>query len=139
MVRLIKLTLVLFCALALHSCDENFTLILNVDCSQCVRVEPKETTATFEFSSGYEKIVFTLYEGFYTEGNVYYSDTLTVDYFEKKLPVETYYTATAEYIIEGEKRIVVDGENIEKKLATSECQIDCWVILGGNFDLTYIY
>jgi len=121
-----------------YSC-ENVDFLMNVDCTQCVRVEPIETRAVLEFSTQYGEVPFVIYKGDYESGDIILQDTIISETYEFDLDVDANYTIAAEYTLSDKKITVVDGEFIEKRLAASECSLDCWVVLGGDFDLTLKY
>ena len=127
-----------FLVLNLYSCD-NFNLIMNVDCTQCVRVEPDDVDATILLSYENDGIPLTIYEGKYEIGTIIFQDTIFEEEFIYNLNVDAEYTIAAEYNLIERTIIVIDSEYIEKRLASSECQLDCWVVLGGDFDLRLKY
>lgn len=122
----------------LSACD-NFNFIMNVDCTTCVRVEPENFDAYLEFSYEGTGIPFSIYEGEFEAGSLIFQDTIFENEFNYTLDVNQMYTIAAEYESNGKKIIVIDSEYIEKRLASSECQLDCWVVLGGAFDLRLKY
>ena len=66
-------------------------------------------------------------------------DTINEANFEIWVPVDNYYTVTAEYKVGNKTITAVDKARVYKKENTSDCDEDCWIVFDGTVDVRLKY
>jgi hypothetical protein len=60
--------------------------------------------------------------------------TVSVSNYITDLPVNEYYSVAAEYMHNGKKVVVVDGDKLKIYRVSDNCDEICWIFRGGKVD-----
>ena len=116
----------------------------DVNCFECRNTLPDSGIVTIRLSiNDQNKLVpIEVYNASYNENmsdKLVLKDTLSIEKMNYKLPVDQYYSVKATYR-SGNKTInAIDGEALKTRNATSYCSQNCWIIYGGQIDVTLKY
>lgn len=129
--------------LGLLSCGDEYILD-DVDCSECYVPKPDFGPVTVKLSINAEnsRIPVKIFKGKYEEkylndfSSAVHIDTISQSSFEVDLKVNEYYSVAAEYIKDGKKTIVVDGDKLKIYKVSDNCDEVCWIFRGGEIDAT---
>jgi hypothetical protein len=132
-----------FIILGLLSCGDEY-LLDDVDCSECYVPKPEFGPVTVEITLNAEnsRIPIKIFKGKYEEkflndfSSAVHVDTISQSSFEVDLKVNEYYSVAAEYIKDGKKTIVVDGDRLKLYKVSDSCDEVCWIFRGGEIDAT---
>jgi len=120
------------------SCERDVpSKLAGVDCNDCDNVRPEEgkllVTLTINDENPYVPLV--IYRGNIEDNNIEYVDTsYSTDYWVI-VPVDNYYSITAEYK-SGDKTIfAVDGDEFKIKYTDTDCSYPCYYFYGGYYDV----
>ncbi len=139
-----KLPLILsFLFFGLLSCGDEY-FFDDVDCSQCYVPKPEfgPVKVSVTMNSENTRIPIKIFKGKYEEAflknyeSAVIIDTLSVSSIEYNLDVNEYYSVAVEYIQNGEKVIVVDGDKLKMYKVSDSCDEVCWIFKGGDIDAT---
>ncbi|MFH0866387.1 MAG: hypothetical protein V1904_09330 [Bacteroidota bacterium] len=126
--------------LAIASCNDSYDSD-SVDCStydysDCVTSEPYDGRMYVKLTINDENInvPIAIYRGNLEDNDLYLADTAKNEYYDTLLPVDGFYTVTAEYKRNGEKIFAVDGDDIKKSHA-DVCDSVCWDVKTGSVNL----
>lgn len=137
-----KLPLILsFLLLGLLSCGDEY-FFDDVDCSECYVPKPEYGPVTISFTHNAEnsRIPIKIFRGKYEESflndnsNVVVVDTVSQSSAIYDLEVNEYYSVAAEYMVNGKKVIVVDGDKLKLYKVSDSCDEVCWIYRGGVID-----
>lgn len=133
-------TFSLIACLSISSCNDN-TDSDSVDCStydysDCITSEPYDGRMNVKLTINDEnpKVPISIYRGKLEDNDLYLTDTVYKENYDTLLPIDYFYTVTAEYKRNGEKIFAVDGDNIKKSHA-NVCDSVCWDIKTGSVNL----
>ena len=129
------IALLLSLNLLLSTCEPGY---LYLSCDDCWEVEPTEGILAIDLSPlrvG-DSIPVTVYKGKLESGTVFLQDTIVKDYFDVWVPVDNFYTAVAEYKVDGTIIRVVDGDRVSTYLDETNCSTSCWRARDGKADCT---
>lgn len=129
--------------LGLLSCGDEY-LLDNVDCSECYTPKPEFGPVTVEITINSEnkQVPVKVFKGKYEEkylndfSSAVHIDTISQSSFVVDLKVNEYYSVAAEYIKDGKKTIVVDGDKLKLYQVSDNCDEVCWIFRGGEIDAT---
>lgn len=120
------------------SCERDVpSKLAGVDCGDCDNIRPEEgkllVTLTINDENPYVPLV--IYRGNIEDNNIGYVDTsYSTDYWVI-VPVDNYYSITAEYK-SGDKTIfAVDGDEFKIKYTDTDCSYPCYYFYGGYYDV----
>ncbi len=121
------------------SCEEYIGF--NVDCSECYSVKPDSADLILELTIDQEnpEVRIVVYRDHYEGQDVEYIDTARESPYYLFVPVHAYYSATAEYNTDQGKIKAVDGDRLKVKHVSEACDLECWIVQGGELDLTLKY
>lgn len=128
-----KLLFLLLCTLFLLSCDT-----LKVNCDECYSEEPELGTLSVSLggAGNTAPVELIFYRGKVEDNQIEYQDTVYENYYElPETPLNQYYSVKAIYTIAGKTYIAIDGGDFDTKLITDNCEYDCYIIKGGNYDV----
>ncbi len=126
--------------LMVTSCNEDI-ILFEVDCSECYTQRPEYAPLTIRLTINKEnpEVPITIYLGEFEKDQVRIQDTARYSTVSVDLIPSRYYSVRAEYRV-GDKTIyAIDGDEIELKKVSSQCDSVCWVILGGDIDVRLKY
>lgn len=126
--------LLLCSVLSMTSCEE--LSYLNGDCYAEKPLEG-ELTVKVSIQDSVSYVPVKIFQGKYENNKLIFKDTLTVRESTYFLPVNSFYTVSAEYTSEGKVYVVIDGGEIKvKKIENNENFSDpCWSLINVSLDL----
>ena len=118
--------------LPFHGCIPEFILD-EVDCSECYVPRPDEAELIIQVSTDRRnpRIPIVVYNGLLENRDTVAVDTLSRDEGYVMVPVDRYYTVSAEYLTESGTVYAIDGDELKAIKVTGQCDEVCWVIRGG--------
>ena len=112
-----------------------------VNCKECTKAEPYEATLKCQVDSDsrYGALV-QIWEGkledsIFVDSKRVYSSSV----YEKKVPLNRYYTITATYTIDNKTYIAVGSASPKVKLSENKCDESCYYVYGNEVDLRLKY
>lgn len=75
-----------------------------------------------------------VYRGNFENYDIEWSDTAYSSQYSVDVPLNKYYSVTAQYTVGNKTILAVDGSEV-KKVKTTVCGEKCWYIKGERFDL----
>lgn len=130
--RLVSGTAFFILMSVLFSCEE----LVIIDCTECISEEPKEAYLRIMIDGNNQGVVLKIYTG-KLEDNALYENIVSFsrDVVLQKVPLNKYYTVTAEYSISGNKYIVVNSVMPRVKYTEDQCSDPCYYIYDKKVDL----
>lgn len=119
------------------SCEEDI-FAFNVDCSECYIEKPDSADIIVKISinAQNDSVPIKIYKNQVEDNEIEYIDTATSEEYYLYVPIDEFYSVTAEYNYnDSVTLVVVDGDKLKVKLVTDVCTDDCWVIRGGILDV----
>jgi hypothetical protein len=122
----------------LNGCERDVSTKLGtVNCNECYQYQPDwgplNVILTINNENPYVPLV--IYIGNIEDNNIEYVDTSYSSDYWVDVPVNKYYSITAEYK-SGDKTIfAVDGDDFKLKYSESDCDLPCYYYYGGYYDL----
>lgn len=109
---------------------------LTVDCAECYQEEPNWGDIYVQVTINDENnfVPLVIYRGNFEDNDIEWVDTAYEEEYYLDVPINKFYSVKAEYIAGSDTIYVIDGDEIKTKLNTEDCDVDCYVIKGGNFD-----
>ena len=132
----IRIILIIVIGYLVNSCNEDI-ILMDVDCSQCYTQRPEYASMKIKVTINEEnpEVPITIFLGSYEKNQVRLVDTATSPYVSVDLIPARNYSIRAEYHV-GDKTIyAIDGDEIELKKVSSQCDSVCWIIDGGEVDV----
>jgi hypothetical protein len=131
----IKALLVFILLTMAGACNEY--LGLTVDCNDCWGFKPDSADLLIYLTINQDnpEVPLVIYRGNFEDGEVDFVDTARESTYTLYSAIDQYYSVTAEYKVEGKTVIVVDGDVMKAKDASSSCDYECWIITDGEFSL----
>lgn len=131
-----------FLLLGVLSCGDEYFLD-DVDCSECYVPKPDYGPVTLTLSRNAENdsIPILIFKGKYEESylddfsSAVIIDTVAESTITVDLPVNEFYSVAAQYIRDGKKVVVVDGDRLKLYKVSDQCDEICWIFRGGNIDV----
>jgi hypothetical protein len=124
------------------SCERDVPSKLGgVNCAECYQVKPEwgRLNVTLTINDENPFVPLVVYIGNIEDNNIEWIDTSYAADYWVEVPVNKYYTITAEYK-SGDKTIyAVDGDNFKIKYTDSDCDQSCYYYRGGYYDLRLKY
>ncbi|MBN3034261.1 MAG: hypothetical protein JW861_01645 [Bacteroidales bacterium] len=134
----LKWATVLF-VVVLWGCERDTAYLPGVDCEKCYQEKPEwgplEIRVTV--SEAYPFVPVTIYKGNIENNDVEYQDTTWQDPYIIDVPVDRYYSVTAQYQKDGHILYSVDGGKFRVRKSESACDEPCYYFSGGFFDARY--
>jgi len=130
----ILIALVFFSTTLFLKCDNvDFT----VDCAECYQEEPLWGDIYVQLTINDENnfVPLVIYRGDFENNDIEYVDTAFEEEYYIDVPLNKYYAVKAEYLVGSDTIYAIDGDEIKTKLNTEDCDQECYVIKGGNFDV----
>ncbi len=136
--RLIYILLIFQLLIISVGCERDVpSKLVAIDCNDCDPVRPEEgkLIVTLTINDENPFIPLIIYKGNIEDNNIEYIDTsYSADYWVR-VPVNNYYSISAEYK-SGDKTIfAVDGDDFKIKYSKSDCDYPCYYYYGGYYDL----
>ena len=128
-----QILLTLLLVFLLSSCELNS---INLSCDDCYEVKPTQGMLYIDLAPVKygDTIPVTVYKGKLENGIIFLQDTVTRNYLDIWVPVESFYTVVAEYKVDGSIIRAVDGDNVKVYLDESNCSNSCWRTRDGTAD-----
>ena len=107
------------------------------DCSTCYQDKPDWGPLQIKvtINSQHPSVPLVIYRGDIESNDVEYIDTAYTSDYTVDVPVDQYYSVTAEYR-DGEKTIyAVDGDELKLKKNATDCDEECYYFEGGSIDV----
>lgn len=107
-------------------------------CHNCYQDKPSEGILSVEFSYYEESpaIPVKIYIGKLEENNLYHTDTVKASAVDFWTDVGFFYTVVAEYTVDGQKILAVDGDKVDVTFDSESCAVPCWRPDDGKADCT---
>ncbi|MBN1338214.1 MAG: hypothetical protein JXA03_02760 [Bacteroidales bacterium] len=107
------------------------------DCEKCYHDKPATgpLNAVLTINDENPYVPLVIYIGNMEDNDIEYVDTSWAEEYWVDVPVDKYYTMSAEYKRNGEKVIAVDGDKFKLKHSDNDCDEPCYYFKGGYFDL----
>ena len=140
--RLFHLLLLIPFFIFVNSCERDVpTKLGTIDCFDCFQDRPEWGPLNVKLTINNENpfVPLVIYIGNIEDNNIEWIDTsYSADYWVE-VPVNKYYSITAEYK-SGDKTIfVVDGDDFKLKHTESACDYPCYYYYGGYYDIQLRY
>ncbi len=122
------------------SCNPEEWFIL--DCSECYTEEPEvaEINVKLTINQTNRRVPVRVYEGRIEEEILILEDTVLTDTWSAILPVNRYYTVTADYRGHSVYYITaIDGAFLRTEKIRTRCDRPCWVVRGNSFNVKLKY
>jgi len=124
------------------SCGNEYPFASQSDCDSCFSSKPDVGPFQVDLSDKTldQGIVVKVFKGKFTEKMQYddsqliFLDTARSTPYNVDVSLDEYYSVVAEYMVDGKKYSVVDGDKIRAYSIKSTCNTDCWIIRGGKAD-----
>ncbi len=131
MKSILKLGTILLALSFAGSCNEYWGLV--VDCSECYWDKPDSADLTIHLTINeqHPEVPIVLYRGNIEDGQVDWVDTARETPYILYSAVDQFYSLTARYRVDGKTIVVVDGDKLEAKHSTDDCDYECWIVTGG--------
>lgn len=119
-------------------CDDEVTY-QSVDCADCIDFRPDSGTLIIKLTIDGDNpaVPVNVFRDRLEYNDLRYQDTVSESELEVLVPLNYYYTVTAEYHSGNDTILVVDGDQIETKKAIGQCETVCWIITGGLINVEY--
>jgi len=114
------------------ACDEYMGI---VDCDECYSIEPDSADLIiyFTINNDHPEVPLIVYRG-NIENDTDWIDTAITSPYYLYSEIDQFYSVKAEYKV-GDRIInVVDGGTIKAKHVSESCDVECWVITGGELN-----
>lgn len=107
------------------------------DCEKCYRQKPDSgaLNAVLTINGENPFVPLVIYRGNIEDNDIEYIDTSWSDDYWLIVPVDRYYTITAEYKQNGKTVITLDGDKFKLKYSENDCDEPCYYFKGGYYDL----
>ncbi len=122
----------------LNGCERDVPSELTaVDCLDCHEIRPDSGKLIVKLTINSENpyVPLVVYRGNIEDNNVEWIDTsYSADYWVR-VPVNNYYSISAEYKSGGKTVFAVDGDDFKIKYTDSDCDFPCYYYFGGYYDV----
>lgn len=131
---IVILIIIVFSSILFFKCDN---VDFNFDCDECYQEEPLWGDIYVQLTINDENdfVPLVIYRGSVEDNNIEYVDTAFEEEYYLDVPLNKYYAVKAEYLEGSDTIYAIDGDEIKTKLNTDDCDQECYVIKGGNFDV----
>lgn len=135
-----NLILILTVLAGLTSCHEYY-YDSGYPCDFCYPGEQTEGVLTIQLSPNDEnaKIPIVIYINEIDNNEIEYIDTTSETNYEIWVPIDNYYSVTAEYKVGSKTITAVDKTRVYMRKNTSDCDEDCWIVFDGTVDVRLKY
>lgn len=135
--KLIFLLLIIQLLLISMGCEREVPgKLVAIDCGDCDEVRPEEgkllVTLTINDENPFVPLV--IYRGNIEDNLIEYVDTSYSPDYWVRVPVNNYYSISAEYKSGNRTIYVVDGDDFKIKYTESACNYPCYYYYGGYYD-----
>jgi len=136
--RLVHILLIIQILIISIGCERDVPARLGtIDCYDCHQARPDsgKLIVTLTINNENPFVPLVIYIGNIEDNNIEWIDTsFSTDYWVR-VPVNNYYSITAEYK-SGDKTIfAVDGDDFKLKYTENNCDYPCYYYYGGYFDV----
>lgn len=138
---LIICTLAILAVLAgLSACETIIDDIQTADCQDCNPYEPFEDTLYVSLTINDEnpRVPLAVYVGKLEYDSLVFRDTADSRDWRIVMPIDPYYTVTAEYHRGNDTILAVDGSDLSKS-SYSACDSICWESFGADINVKLKY
>ncbi len=136
--------LILVLLAGLWACDEYIGF--SVDCSECISIKPDSANLIIELSitEEYPEVAVKIFsgeiEGEIEKDFILYEDKVSESPYYAFVPVDKFYSVEAVYEkASGEKILAYDGDKLKVKHVPEACDVECWIVTGGELDTRLKY
>jgi hypothetical protein len=122
----------------LTQCERNEPLdFSSFDCSACYQDKPDWGPVEIKLTINDQNpsVPIVIYRGDIENNDIEYVDTAHNSDYTVDVPVDKYYSVTAEYKDGGRTIYAVDGDKFKLEQNTKDCDEDCYYFKGGYFDV----
>jgi hypothetical protein len=126
--------------LMITSCEKDIYLS-EVDCANCYTEKPTraDLDITLTINDENPHVPLVVYRKEFEERIIVWVDTVSETNYSIEVPVNRYYSVTAEYSSGTRTIFAVDGDMLETKKITGQCDETCWIIRGGIINVKLKY
>ena len=128
-----RLMLVILVSVAWSSCNEYMGV---VDCDECYSVKPDSADLIIylTINQDHPEVPIVVYRD-NIENDTDWIDTAITSPYYLYSRIDQFYSVKAEYQV-GKRIInVVDGDKLQAKHVSESCDVECWVITGGELNV----
>jgi len=132
----IAISRLIFCLviiLAWSACNEYIGV---VDCSECDPIEPDSAKLIvyLTINADHPEVPLIFYRG-NIENDTDYIDTAIISPYYLYSEIDQFYSVRAEYQVGDRTIYAVDGDKMKAKHVSESCEVECWVITGGELNV----
>lgn len=112
----------------------------SADCSECYTIKPDTAELIIKLTINDEnpKVPIVIYKNNIEDNDIEFTDTAITEDYYIDVPVNKYYSVTAQYKVNEKTIIAVDGDKIKTK-KIYDCDEPCWIIKGGYINVKLKY
>ncbi len=113
----------------------------DVNCYECYTDTLETGYLIIEFTLNDENVdvPITVFSGQVDASPIVFSAPCDTSALILEVPMNAYYSVKAAYKNGNDSIYVVDGGRLEAKLVTGICDSDCWIIQGGEYNVSLNY
>lgn len=132
-----KVFLLLLALFVFWSCERIDNADPGVVCSDCYQEKPEWGRFNAEVTISNENpfVPLIIYRGNVEDNDVEYVDTSWTTSYWVEVPVNAYYSISAEYKSGGKTIFAIDGDKFKVKYTESGCDKPCYYFQGGFADV----
>lgn len=134
----IKWIFLIFIGILLTQCERDVPVdFSSFDCSLCYQDKPEygPLEILLTINSENQAVPIVVYRGDIENNEIEYIDTAYYWDYVVDVPVNEYYSVTAQYKDGANTIYSVDGDELKLKLNTKDCDQDCYYYKGGYIDV----
>ncbi len=111
--------------------------LTTVDCFDCYQNRPDWGQLNVKLTINDENpmVPIVVYIGNIEDNNIEWIDTSYSDDYWVEVPVNKYYSITAEYKSGDKTILAVDGDEFKIKYTETDCDYPCYYYYGGYYDI----
>ncbi|NOZ45987.1 MAG: hypothetical protein GXO79_04310 [Chlorobi bacterium] len=138
--KLFSIILFIILFTSLTSCNKNYWDD-GYPCSFCYNIKPEEALLSIDLTINNKNafVPITILKGKLEEKDTIWTDTTNQTKYELYVPVDNYYTVTAEYNWNDKKVIAVDGDKVFLRKNQVDCDTTCWIIFDAYLNVKLKY
>jgi hypothetical protein len=128
---------VLFILLIMTQCERNEFSWEPFDCSTCYQDKPDwgPLQVYVTINDQNPSVPLVIYRGDIEDNDIEYIDTAHSSSYTVEVPVDKYYSVTAEYKDGSRIIFAVDGDKLKLDKNTTDCDEECYYFRGGYIDV----
>jgi hypothetical protein len=128
-----RLTALLIILSAWSACDEYLGV---VDCDECYSIEPDSADLIIylTINSDHPEVPLVVFRGNIEDDTDWVDTAITSPYYLYS-EIDQFYSVKAEYKVGNRIINAVDGDKLQAKHVSESCDVECWVITGGEMNV----